>query len=111
MPFLAFAYNYAFQLNVDWFQPFEHSQHSEGEIYLTLMNLPRQENVILVGVIPGHKEPHIHINSFLIPLVDDLKRLWQGIPMVLSHDHNLSVVRAALLCVGCPVQLVRFVGL
>lgn len=43
VPFLALAYNFAFQLNVDWFQPFEHTQHSEGAIYLTVMNLPRQE--------------------------------------------------------------------
>ena len=25
--FLALAYNFAFQLNADWFQPFEHTQH------------------------------------------------------------------------------------
>ena len=63
--FLASPFNYTFHLNVDWFQPFLHTQHSEGAIYLSVLNLPRQkrflkENIILVGVIPGPKEPAIH---------------------------------------------------
>ena len=67
IPFLSVAHNYALQLNVDWFQPFDHTQHSEGAIYITVLNLPRQsrylqENVLLVGVIPGPKEPHLHMN-------------------------------------------------
>lgn len=82
------------------------------------MNLPRnerflQENVILTGVIPGPKDPHMHINSFLAPLVEDLNRLWKGVQMVLPN--NLSVVvRGALLCVGCDIPAARkvcgFVG-
>ena len=32
----------AFQLNVDWFKPFRLTQHSEGAIYLTIMNLPQR---------------------------------------------------------------------
>ena len=73
--FLSAPFNFGL---IDWFQPFNHTQHSEGVIYLTVMNLPRrerfflQENVILAGVIPGPKEPQLNINSFLKPLVDDL---------------------------------------
>ena len=40
-----------------------------------------QENVILVGVIPGPREPQFDINSFLKPLVDDLLLLWNGVLM------------------------------
>ena len=118
VPFLSVAHNYAFQLNVDWFQPFDHTQHSEGAIYMTVLNLPRQkrflqENVILVGVIPGPKEPQLHINSFLNPLVDELHTLWQGIPMELNNGMHV-LVRAALLCVGCDIPAARkvcgFVG-
>ena len=75
------------------------------------MNLPRQErfleeNIILVGVIPGPKEPHIYINCFLSPLVEDLNCLWKGVPMALSN--NLSVVVCgALLCVGCDIPAAR----
>ena len=118
VPFLSVANNYALQLNVDWFQPFEHTQHSEGAIYMSVLNLPRhkrflQENIILVGIIPGPKEPQLHMNSFLRPLVDDLMLLWQGVPMKLSNGMQV-LVRAALICVGCDIPAARkvcgFVG-
>ena len=85
---------------------------------MTVLNLPRQkrflqENVILVGVIPGPKEPQLHINSFLSPLVDELQQLWQRLPMQL-HNGLHVLVRAALLCVGCDIPAARkvcgFVG-
>jgi hypothetical protein len=83
-PFLSLPHNFAFQLNIDWFQPFKHTQNSEGVIYLSIMNLPRQErflqeNTILVGVIPGPNEPKGTVNSFLEPMVDDLLQLWEGV--------------------------------
>ena len=28
-------------LNLDWFQPFEHTNESIGAMYITVMNLPR----------------------------------------------------------------------
>ena len=65
--------------NVDWFQPYKHVQYSVGAIYLIVLNLPcnlryyRKENMILVGIIPGPYEPSLGINSFLEPLVIDLK--------------------------------------
>ena len=73
-PFLSAPYNYAFQLNVDWFKPFKHTQHSEEAVYLSIMNLPRkerflQENIILACVIPGPHEPSLLMNSLLNPLV------------------------------------------
>lgn len=116
--FLSLPFNFAFHINVDWFQPFEHTQHSEGAIYLSILNLPRelrylQENVILVGVIPGPKEPKKHINSFLKPLVKELQQLWKGVS--LKTRNGLQVlVRAALICVGCDIPAARkvcgFVG-
>ena len=70
--YLASPRNYAFMLNVDWFQPFKHSLYSVGALYVVLMNLPRSErfkpeNVFLVGVIPGPHEPKHNINSYLQP--------------------------------------------
>ena len=71
-----------------------------------------QENTILVGVIPGPKEPKKTINSFLTPLVDDLSKLWEG--MILSNGQCSVLVRAALLCSGCDIPAARktcgFVG-
>ena len=46
-------------MNVDWF---ERGVYSTGVIYLTILNLPRNErykpkNNIVFGIIPGPKEP------------------------------------------------------
>ena len=111
IPFLSAPFNFGLHLNVDWFQPFERTQHSEGVLYLSIMNLPRnvrflQHNIILVGVIPGPREPQLHMNTFLQPLVDELKELWTGVPMS-THLNVNTMVRAALLCVGCDLPAAR----
>ena len=113
-PFLSVCNNFAFQMNVDWFNPFIHTQHSEGAIYLSILNLPRherflQENVLLLGIIPGPKEPSLHINSYLRPLVDEVKLLWRGV--CLKNLRGVTIlVRGALLCVGCDIPAARKVG-
>ena len=109
-PFLSLPCNFALQLNIDWFQPFERTQHSEGVIYLSVMNFPReqrflQENIILIGVIPGPKEPK-SLNPHLKPLVNDLLNLWKGMSMP-SLNKTLVYVQAALLCVACDVPAAR----
>ena len=73
IPFLSLPYNFTFSLNVDWFQPYNHTKHSVGVLYLAVQNLPRRdrflaENIVIVGVIPGPREPSKHITSFLNPL-------------------------------------------
>ena len=83
--------NFAFEMNFDWFNPFIHTQHSEGAIYLSILNLPRherflQENILLVGVIPGPKEPPLNINSFLKPLVKELNNMWCGIQLKMQMN-------------------------
>ena len=67
-------HSYGLLLNVDWFEPFEHSVYAVGVIFMALLNLPRnirykQENMIICGIIPGPEEPSYNINSFLEPLV------------------------------------------
>ena len=54
-----------------------------GVINLVLVNLPREiwfrkENIIIIGVIPGPKEPKGNINFFLKPLVEEFLGLWNG---------------------------------
>lgn len=66
----------ALMLNVDFFQPFKHVKYSVGVIFLCILNLPREErykrgNIILVGLIPGPKEPK-SLNTYLEPMVDEL---------------------------------------
>ena len=73
--------NLSFMLNFDFFNPFKHSTHSVGVLYLTLNNLPREcrfkfENTFILGIIPGPHEPSLNINSFLKPFVDELLIFW-----------------------------------
>ena len=63
--FLGEPHNLGLMLNIDWFQPFTHTQCSVGVMYLVILNLPRSirfksENIIIAGVIPGPKEPSKH---------------------------------------------------
>jgi len=56
--------NLGLMLNIDWFCPFSRTKSSVGAIYLSIMNLPREErfkkeNMILIGIIPGPKEPDV----------------------------------------------------
>ena len=55
-----------------------------GVIYMVILNLSRHirfkpKNNIIVGIIPGPKEPELAINSFLEPLVVDLLIFWKGV--------------------------------
>lgn len=78
---------YVFSLCVDGFNPFQNKQAgkkaSSTAIYMVCLNLPRdirflEENMYLVGVIPGPKEPSkAQMNQMLVPLVDDLYVLWK----------------------------------
>ena len=87
-------------MNVDWFQPLTNSEHSIGVIYMVLLNLSRdirfkRENVIIVGIIPGPREPELHINSFLSPFVDELLLFWRGV--YLRENGNNMLYRFALI--------------
>ena len=100
-PFLAIRNNIALSLNIDWFNPYIHTQYSIGAMYLTILNLPRSErykieNTIIAGLIPGPSEPK-RIHGFLKPVVDQLEDLWKGIP-ILDNTGQSNIVRAALLC-------------
>ena len=86
-------------------------------MYLAVLNLPRQhrylqENIILLGIIPGPKEPK-QMNSLLKPFVSEMLKLWDGVIMK-THDGLSVLVRAALLCCACDIPGARkvcgFVG-
>ena len=102
--------HYAGILNVDWFQPFENGTTSVGVIYFALMNFPRhlrfkRENVLLVGIIPALKSEPASLNTFLKPLVDELKAMWEdGVLLTTSQSPTFRLQRRlALLCVSCDI--------
>lgn len=76
-----------------------------------MLNLSRterfkNENILLLGVIPGPKEPELTINTFLKPLVDEITKLWESV-MMKTHDSRSVLVRAALACVACDIPAAR----
>lgn len=114
IPFLADAgsLNLCLTLNVDWFNPYEETQYSVGAIYLVVQNLPRSErfkvsNIILVGLIPGPKEPK-SINPYLDLLVDDLHQLFHGVNIPYRNTAcNEIKVRALLTCIVSDLPATR----
>lgn len=103
-------------MNVDWFQPFSHVSDSIGALYLVILNLPRQErykkeNMILVGVIPGPKEPSLNINSYLAPLVHELNEFYIGVTLPCicqdGKSYQSVLIRLCLICVACDMPALR----
>ena len=100
-------------LNVDWFNPFKKGLYSAGAIYLSILNLPRlvhfkEENSILIGLIPGPKEPSLTINSYIAPLVNELEALRDGVWMECpGMDSNRVKVIAKLICLSSDIPATR----
>jgi len=108
-PFLASPANLCLMLNTDWFNPFDETQYSVGAIYLVVQNLPRSErfkaeNIILIGLIPGPTEPSKTMNTYLVPLVDDLLKLYSGVTLPNPHSiFGSTNIRAVLSCIVCDL--------
>ena len=110
LPFLSNSQNFAFMLNINFFQPFRHTPYSVGAIYLSLPWEERfkPENILLVGIIPGPKEPAT-LNFILQPLIEELLVFWKdGIELKTYSGQILA--RAALLCVACHSLAAREVS-
>lgn len=110
---------YLFALAVDWFNahhsPVGKKSWEVGSIFLVCLNLPphlrfRQENVCLLGVIPGpHKPSTDEINHFLWPLVEELLQLWStGVWYTQTADFPTGrLVRGVLGPVVCDLPAIR----
>lgn len=108
-----------FSLNMDGFNPLTNKQagkkNSTGGIYMVCLNLPPSlrynvENMLLVGVIPGPREPSLdQINHLLRPLVDDLLRLWHhGVYLSSTALHHSGRrVRIAVIPLVCDLPAAR----
>ena len=68
----------------------------------------KEENIILVGIIPGPKESHFNVNSYLSPLVEELRTAWETGLLVHCSPQGFAVpVRLALTCVACDIPATR----
>ena len=76
---------YVFSLSVDFFNPFTNKQVGKqvsfGIISVVCLNLPvsmryKPENMFLVGVIPGPKEPWLTLKHYLSPIVNEFLEFW-----------------------------------
>jgi len=114
--FLSNKNSLALSLNVDWFQPHKHSPGSVGVLYVVILNLPREErykleNLIVVGILPGPSEPKLTANTFLKPLVDELKALWKrSESFTVSGSIFKKPIQVALICVTCDIPASRKIG-
>ena len=97
-------YNVGLQLNLDWLEPHKSAQYSLGAIYLVILNLPRdirykRENIILVATLPDSSE-HVGTTSRLVlPMVQQLIRLWDGEEEVIpGSGGELRCSRLLLIC-------------
>ena len=61
---------------------------------------------MIVGLMPGPKEPKKTSNSYLTPLITELLQLWDGINIV-DHKSESKILRCALICVACDLPAAR----
>jgi Transposase family tnp2 len=109
-------------LSVDWFNPYQNKQSgkkaSTGSMVMACLNLPpslryKPENLYMVGIIPGPKEPQTdEVNNFLRPLVDDLLPSWkEGIWYTKTYRYPLGRrARSALFPLVCDMLGARKVA-
>jgi hypothetical protein len=110
---------YLFNFNMDGFNPFQLKQAGRSAtvmgLYMVCLNLPpnerfKTENMFLVGVIPGPKEPSMQeINHFLKPLVDDLLESYvNGVRYTRTWKYpNGRNTRSALALIICDLLAAR----
>jgi len=67
----------------------------------------RLENICLVGIIPGPREPELTVNSYIDPLVEDLLQLWKGVDFCVATSSERKLVCAALICASCDLPAGR----
>jgi Transposase family tnp2 len=88
----------------DGVQAVRQKTHSVWPLMLIQPNLPpdiryKKENLILVGIIPGPKHPS-NLTSFLQPLIDEFKRLEQGVRAWDGYREEWFTLTASLLHIG-----------
>lgn len=115
-------YRLLFALSADGFNPFGNREAkqkaSSTGIYLTCLNLPlsirtKQENMCLVGVVPGPNKPlNTELDHFINLVVEDLLPFWNGGVRYTrtARKPNGILCLAALIAVLCDALGARQVS-
>lgn len=113
---------FAFSLNIDFFNAHGNRKGgaatSCGIISLACLNLPaniryKYENLHILGIIPGPREPDLEsINSYTRPLIDEMVELWDpGVRLSRTALRRCGrSVRGAIVCVVCDLPAARKVA-
>lgn len=110
--FLNAPRNLAFAINLDRFQPFKRrNDRSVGVIYLVFLNIPREqrfkwENIIVAGIVLEMSKEPKSLNTFLAPIVDELKAFWIGVKLKTSQSKIPITYRGALLLASADLPAV-----
>lgn len=92
----------ALGLSLDGFSPFKHRKNSAWPVILFNYNLPPDlrthlDHILCYGIIPGPKSVK-DVDSFLVPLYDELAQLSEGVNGALDvTEHEFFVLRAYLI--------------
>ncbi|KAF8598152.1 hypothetical protein BDV93DRAFT_512771 [Ceratobasidium sp. AG-I] len=102
-------------INIDGFQVHKRGKYSVQGVYIVINNLPLQlrthpENMILVTVMPGPKEPTSYeYNQMLQPMVDDLIALGKGMNLWV-HNKELNRCEKRLVHAAISNQIVDYMS-
>ena len=106
--FLRLPHRYLLTMNVDWFEPFERGVYSVGAT-ISLCKTYQGTNVTnlkTLYLLALYLAP-MNINSFLTPLVLDLKEAWEkGFKLITSTNSTVNV-KLVLSCVACDIPASR----
>ena len=115
LPFFRDKRNIGLLVNFDFFNPFKKSKYSLGVIYAVIINLPRRvrflwENVLVLGIIPGPKEPSKNINTYIEPFVDELLLGWSPGMKLKEPGGFFAQYHFALFFLSCDLPAQRKIG-
>nr|XP_004512662.1 uncharacterized protein LOC101489810 [Cicer arietinum] len=79
------------------------SNHSSWPVLLVIYNLPpwicmKRKYIMLSMMISGPKQPGNDIDVYLIPLIEDLRMLWEGVYVFDGYSREYFKMRAMLFC-------------
>ena len=110
------AQDVALQLSLDGFQLVNMKTHETTPVIILNLNLPpdiryRQENILTSFIIPGPRK-HRDLDSFLLPLVEELEGLDHGVDAFDAYNNDsFSLYAWVLFVTGDGPALADITGL